>query len=189
MPSQGECNTKRDCNRCGGESDQNLLKCCFACHVTSLYGRLWYCSTKCQREDRKARQDTKCYILCSKVHYLPKAVEEVKDRIESFSLDQYTTENIGTFWVTEAEAGRGQIVEEREAQDMCYDAWDMPKGSVEKWKKILVSMVGHISYIETFPAFRGRMGESWTFLSLGNEIAQDQNEGMCYAAEASSQNV
>eukprot|EP01083_Nonionella_stella_P121684 365694_1 len=119
MPSQGECNTKRDCNRCGGESDQNLLKCCFACHVTSLYGRLWYCSTKCQREDRKARQDTKCYILCSKVHYLPKAVEEVKDRIESFSLDQYTTENIGTFWVTEAEAGRGQIVEEREAQNVC----------------------------------------------------------------------
>ena len=92
-----------------------------------------YCSPKCQRECWSAGHK----VLCSKV---PKAVEEAKARIVSFSLDQYTTENIGTFMVTEAEAERGRIVKEMEAQEMCYDAWDMPKGSVEKLKKILATL-------------------------------------------------
>ena len=38
---------------------------------------------------------------------------------------------------TDAQDRRGEIIEEHEAQDLCWDAMDMVKGSAEKLKKIL----------------------------------------------------
>ena len=73
-------------------------------------------------------------IVCSRV---PKEIQKAKARIDSFSLNQYTIRNVGTFLVTEAEAARGQIVEEHKAQDMCYDVWEMENGSAEKLKLAL----------------------------------------------------
>jgi len=117
--------TTRECSWCG--QHKTNLKCCSKCHLVD------YCDSKCQQEDWNNGGHK---ILCAKV---PKAVAKAQTKIESFSLDQYTTQNIGTFWVTEAEAERGRIVEEYEAQDMCYDAWEIKKGS-EKLEKILATL-------------------------------------------------
>ena len=89
-----------------------------------------YCGVECQTQDWKAGHKT----FCNK---LPKAVTNAREKIASFSLSDYTTRNIGTFMVTEAEARRGEIVEEKDAQDICYDAMDMMKGSTEKLVTIL----------------------------------------------------
>jgi len=118
--------TTRECNWCG--QHKTNLKCCSKCHLID------YCDSKCQLEDWNNGGHK---VLCAKV---PKAVAKARAKIESFSLGQYTTKNIGTFGVTEAEAERGRIVEEYEAQDMCYDAWDMKKGSVEKLEQILATL-------------------------------------------------
>jgi|AntRauTorckE5430_2_1112549.scaffolds.fasta_scaffold64923_2 hypothetical protein len=42
--------------------------------------------------------------------------------------------------VTEAQAQRGEIVEERDAQDRCYDAMECEKGSTEKLREILKAL-------------------------------------------------
>eukprot|EP00979_Chaetoceros_neogracilis_P011999 scaffold3074_cov280-Chaetoceros_neogracile.AAC.14 len=41
---------------------------------------------------------------------------------------------------TEAQAQRGEIVEERDAQDRCYDAMECEKGSTEKLREILIAL-------------------------------------------------
>lgn len=89
-----------------------------------------YCGVECQTQDWKAGHKT----FCNK---LPKAVKNAREKIDSFSLSDYTTRNIGTFMVTEAEARRGEILEEKSAQDICYDAMDMRQGSTEKLVTIL----------------------------------------------------
>ncbi len=77
-------------------------------------------------------------MLCSKV---PKAIQKAKSKIETFSPAQYTQDPCGAFMVTEAQAQQGYIiVEENQAQDMCYDAWEMEEGSVGKLKKILATL-------------------------------------------------
>ncbi|KAL7535430.1 hypothetical protein ACHAWF_005165 [Thalassiosira exigua] len=111
----------RKCNWC--ESEVNP-KSCQKCQL------LDYCGRECQFADWKAGHK----ILCSKV---PKAAKKATEKIDSFQLSSYTIHNIGTFMVTEAQARRGEIVEEREAQDMCYNAMEMVKGSPEKLEVVL----------------------------------------------------
>jgi len=115
-----------------------------------------YCGVECQTQDWKAGHK----IFCAK---LPKAVKKAEEKVASFSLSDYTTRNVGTFMVTEAEARRGQILEERAAQDICYDAMDMTKGSTEKLIEILHAlgtfplsteawgMLGHFYQFEVDP--------------------------------------
>lgn len=96
-----------------------------------------YCGVECQAQDWKAGHK----IFCAK---LPKAVQKAKDKVDSFRISDYTIRHVGMFMVTEAEAERGQIYEEGAAQELCYDAMDMTKGSTEKLMQIL-------SALNTFP--------------------------------------
>ncbi|KAK1748760.1 hypothetical protein QTG54_000699 [Skeletonema marinoi] len=137
----------RQCGWCGGEGSTMI---CTKCRLVD------YCEVECQTQDWKAGHK----ILCAK---LPKAVKKAKEKVASFSLSDYTTRNVGTFMVTEAEARRGQILEERAAQDICYDAMDMTKGSTEKLIEILHAlgtfplsteawgMLGHFYQFEVDP--------------------------------------
>ena len=105
-----------------------------------------YCGVECQTQDWKAGHK----VFCAK---LPKAVKSAKEKVASFSLSDYTTRNVGTFMVTEAEARRGQIMEEEAAQEICYDAMEMMKGSTEKLTEILQAL-------DTFPLST----EAWNML-------------------------
>jgi tetratricopeptide (TPR) repeat protein len=122
MP-QSKTPQTRKCNWCQEEGVS--LLCCSSCKLVD------YCHKGCQSEDWNEGGHK---VLCRKV---PKAVAEAKLKIDSFQLSDYTTRNVGTFLVTDAEAERGQIKEEEHAQDMCYDAMDLPSGSTEKLKLIL----------------------------------------------------
>ena len=103
----------RQCKTCGGEGN---LMLCTKCRLFD------YCGVECQTKDWKAGHK----IFCAK---LPKAVKKAKEKVASFSLSDYNTRNVGMFMVTEAEARRGQIMEEGAAQQVCYDAMEMIKGS------------------------------------------------------------
>lgn len=87
-------------------------------------------------------------ILCSKV---PKAVTNAKEKISSFTLSDYTTRNVGSFMVTECQARRGKIIEEEGAQNMCYDAIEMTKGSTEK-------LLQNLRVLDTFPLSTEALG-------------------------------
>ena len=116
MPSKN-----RECNWCQKQDD---LKTCQQCILVD------YCCKECQVLDWKGGHK----ILCAKV---PREVKKAEEKIRSFRLSSYTTKNAGTFMVTEAQAQRGQIVEEEEAQTMCYDAMEMEEGSQEKLLEVL----------------------------------------------------
>ena len=75
--------------------------------------------------------------MCS---HVPKAVSKAEEKIDSFDMRQYTTRNVGTFWVTRAVAERGEIVEEQQAQELCYDAMGMASGSNAKLIKVLSAL-------------------------------------------------
>ena len=57
--------------------------------------------------------------------------------MRSFVLSNYTTRNVGTFCIMEAQTRRGEIVEEEEAQEICYNAMEVVKGSTEKILKVI----------------------------------------------------
>lgn len=116
--------SKRKCNSCSKEDD---LKCCAQCKLVD------YCSVSCQTADWRAGHK----LLCKQV---PKAIKEAKEKIASFHLSQYSLRDIGNFWCTEAQAERGQILEEERAQDLCYDAMEMRDGSKDKLRKILEAL-------------------------------------------------
>ncbi len=112
---------QRQCVWCGGEGN---LMICTRCRLVD------YCGVECQTLDWKAGHK----IFCSK---LPKAVKKAKEKVASFSLSNYTTRHVGMFMVTEAQAKRGEILEEGRAQDVCSDAMEMQQGSTEKLAEIL----------------------------------------------------
>eukprot|EP00956_Cyclotella_meneghiniana_P015612 scaffold24023_cov62-Cyclotella_meneghiniana.AAC.2 len=93
----------RECRLC--RSTSNLK----SCQQRKL---VEYCCKDCQLDDWKRGHK----ILCSKVS---KAVSKAEEKIDSFDIGEYATRNVGTFWVTQAVAERGEIVEEQEAQDVC----------------------------------------------------------------------
>mmetsp|Transcript_3459 Transcript_3459/g.5264 ORF Transcript_3459/g.5264 Transcript_3459/m.5264 type:complete len:907 (-) Transcript_3459:1869-4589(-) len=119
----------RECGWCGGGEGRKLM-ICTKCKLVD------YCGVECQTQDWKAGHK----IFCAK---LPKAVKKAKEKIASFSISDYTTRHT-MFMVTEAEAERGQIYEEGTAQELCYDAMEMTKGSTEKLMEILCAL-------DTFP--------------------------------------
>lgn len=127
----------RECGWCGGEGK---LQICTKCRLVD------YCGVDCQTQDWKAGHK----IFCAK---LPKAVKKAKEKVASFRISDYTTRHAGMFMTTEAEAERGQILEEGAAQELCYDAMEMTKGSAEKLMKIL-------SALNTFPLST----EAWNML-------------------------
>ena len=110
--------------------------------------------------------------MCSKV---PKAVSKAEEKIDSFDIGEYATRNVGTFWVTQAVAERGEIVEEQEAQDACYDAMGMASGSNAKLLKVL-------SALNHFPLST----EAWGMLGhfYQYEVTKDPSKKKLCAAEA-----
>jgi len=127
-----------------------------------------YCDKQCQIEDWKTGHK----ILCAKV---PKAVKKAEEKIESFHLGDYTTRNIGTFMVTEAQARRGEIAEENYAQDVCYDAMEYEQGSTDKLQVIL-------SALDHFPLST----EAWGMLGhfYQYEVTDDDLKKKTCSAEA-----
>ena len=105
--------TIQKCRWCKEEG--RTLSNCSKCKLVD------YCGKPCQIEDWKAGHK----ILCARV---PKAIIKAEEKIQSFHLGNYTTRNVGTFLVTEAEAQRGEIVEEKYAQEMCYNSMEYQQG-------------------------------------------------------------
>ena len=93
-----------------------------------------YCSRDCQQKDWEEGGHK---VICRKA---PKAIAKAEAKIDSFDISDYTTRNVGNFMVTGAQAIRGEIQQESEAQDMCYDAMEMESGSPEKLSHILKAL-------------------------------------------------
>mmetsp|Transcript_25325 Transcript_25325/g.53501 ORF Transcript_25325/g.53501 Transcript_25325/m.53501 type:complete len:895 (-) Transcript_25325:24-2708(-) len=151
-------NATRTCQWCQREG---RLSTCFKCKLVD------YCNKECQASDWRAGHK----ILCSKV---PKAVKKAEEKIASFHLRDYTTRNVGTFMVTEAQARRGEIIEENEAQEMCWDAMEMIKGSAEKLLQILEAL-------ECFPLSTEAWGMLGHFYQYEVTL-QDDKKKRCAAA-------
>jgi len=86
--------------------------------------------------------------------------------MNSFSLRDYTTRNVGTFMVTRAQAERGQIIEEEQAQDMCYDAMEMQEGSPGKLEQILAALNHFPLSVEAW----GMLGRFYRWETKSNEV-------------------
>ena len=127
-----------------------------------------YCGKECQTNDWRAGHK----ILCNRV---PKAVQKAEEKIAAFNLRDYTTRNIGTFMVTEAQARRGEIAEERNAQDMCYDAMEMKDGSAEKLTHILRAL-------EHFPLSTEAWGMLGHFYQFEVTLQEDKKKKCAAAA-------
>ena len=151
--------TARKCRRCQGDGP---LRGCNQCKLVE------YCSKECQVEDWNEGHK----VLCSRV---PKVVKRAEEKIENFNLSSYTTRNVGTFMVTAAEARRGQIIEEHEAQDLCYDAMEMEKGSTDKLLVVLDAL-------KHFPL----SAEAWGMLGhfYQYEVTADDAKKKKYSAAA-----
>ncbi|KAL7449451.1 hypothetical protein ACHAXS_000203, partial [Conticribra weissflogii] len=113
--------------KCQWCQSHDFLKKCQQCRL------VYYCNRECQVSDWKDGHN----VICSK---LPKAIKNALDKVHSFHLSNYTTQDVGSFLVTEAQAHRGEILEEKRAQELCYDAMEMKKGSAKKLNKILQAL-------------------------------------------------
>jgi tetratricopeptide (TPR) repeat protein len=97
-------------------------------------------------------------------------VQDAKAKVATFNLGEYTTRSVGTFWVTEAVASRGEIEEEQAAQDLCWDAMEMDKGSAGKLKTVLRAL-------ETFPISTeawGMLGHFYLYELTKHEDKQEK---------------
>ena len=152
--------TIQKCRWCKEEG--RTLSNCSKCKLVD------YCGKPCQIEDWKAGHK----ILCARV---PKAIIKAEEKIQSFHLGNYTTRNVGTFLVTEAEAQRGEIVEEKYAQEMCYDAMEYEQGCKEKLLEILRAL-------EYFPLST----EAWGMLGhfYQYEVTDDDSKKRRCSSEA-----
>jgi tetratricopeptide (TPR) repeat protein len=108
------------CNHCGRDA---RLKCA-GCK------RAVYCRGECQREDWQRHK-----VACKD---LPKAVEEAEAAMGR-PLSSFTCKHWGamTFGLSEAEAARGEVQEEKAAQDVCYQAQEVAEASPEKLRLVM----------------------------------------------------
>ena len=148
--------------KCRCCQQEGQLRNCSKCKLVD------YCSKECQTEHWQEGHK----VLCAKV---PKAVAKAEEKMQTFSLGDYTTHNIGTFMVTEAQARRGEIVEESEAQQMCYDAMEMEQGSTEKLYQILMALKCFPLSTETW----GMLGNFYQY-----EVTTDDTKKKKYSSEA-----
>jgi tetratricopeptide (TPR) repeat protein len=113
--------------------------------------------------------------MASITSMITKAVTKAEEKIRSFKISDYATDDAGIF-ATEAQECRGEIVDEGRAQDMCYDAMEMGEDSTKKIRKVLEALV-------TFPLST----EAWRMLGdyyIRMELHVVESKKKTCAAEA-----